>query len=576
MSSRISLPAESLRAFWRAGWVAALAALISCDGNPTEPPVPPEVQILSHVEGALVNEIVAPETPVVFTAQALHKGKQLPGNSISWVANGASAGVGNSSSPVVLKLGENRVCATATAIAASETLTREACITVTVRPRTLVLRDFLPKDGTVIREGEPLVCRLTVEEVPPRNSVLGPENWSLSGNGPVVCDGAGTEREIRNAISGAPPVRAVPKPGEYEISGRRCLAEFPEVCAEGKAKVTVKARPSYITYTGVFGSTEQSPRDLFRLNLETKEVERLTNRNQRWFWFELSPDGEKQVYVKFAEPCFALPYISNRDGSDETRIGWGPTWADCVIKGNTRSPRWSPDGRTIVTVGAWKPPIGPTNMLRGTLFTIDAVSREVRHINVRTCTTESSNDSYPCIAGVQLEVVWSRDGRSVFTTLEEVLSVDTMRIVVARIDVLSGAITRLWTSKLNKDPESWLPIVYDRSVEGEEILSLEMRPRIVNGGFTEAFRLAVLKADGSGEPQYITPRRSDTNRDPKWPTFCGADERVYYVDESRPTELREVQKDGTGDRVVSNTAESPFGAHGIETHRCVQAPQTLP
>ncbi|MFH0712654.1 MAG: hypothetical protein V2A55_02275 [Candidatus Jorgensenbacteria bacterium] len=275
------------------------------------------------------------------------------------------------------------------------------------------------------------------------------------------------------------------------------------------------------------------------------------------YWFELSPNGEKLTYTQDdGEPCLTLPYVSNLDGSEAVRFGWGPTWAECEIRANARSPRWSPDGRTVITVGAWEP-LGPTGPIKYTIFSLDVATGKVSHINVRDCGTKS----VPCIDQVSLEVVWAPDGRSIYTTLWEKLENYEGRIHVVRIDLPSLAVTRLYTDATNNSPDFLGPSVYDVSKDGAT-LSLRIHYSVHSG---RSPRLALLKTDGSGELRFITPPETGN---PAWPTFCpvGGEERIFYVDKKRPSELRWVRTNATDDGIFYTVG------HGIEVPRCQRPP----
>ncbi len=349
----------------------------------------------------------------------------------------------------------------------------------------------------------------------------------------------------------SPPEELVLTPGTYQVELMARAKSNHSVFDEDVVTITIIPQPSYITYTAVTGNS----RDFCRLNLETKEVECLTNDGGRKLWPEISPDGTKFTYVKDSPPCFDLPYTSNLDGSGEVRYGWGPTWETCMIKGDTRSPRWSPDGQTIVTFGAWQPN-GLGTFKKGTIFLLDIATGEVDHIDVRDCDEKSP----PCIDQVQLEVVWAPDGKSFYTTLWENLNIADGRIHVVRIDFPSLAVTRLYTSAINNSSDFIGSTVYDVSRDGR---TLSIRARRRNGDDYD-FRLVLLPT-GGGELQFITP--SQTGK-PGWPTFCEVDgeEWIFYVDKERRNELRRIRKDSTGDEV------SYAANHDIETIRCQDSP----
>ncbi len=90
-----------------------------------------------------------------------------------------------------------------------------------------------------------------------------------------------------------------------------------------------------------FESAANSFRDLYRVELDSGAVLRLTDDPQGNFEPAISPDGEQIAFVSSRDGNAEI-YLMNSDGGDPRRLTTSP--------GDDVSPRWSPDGRTLAFV----------------------------------------------------------------------------------------------------------------------------------------------------------------------------------------------------------------------------------
>ncbi len=406
-----------------------------------------------------------------------------------------------------------------------------------------------PEDGAVFYFGEFTPCEHRI--VRNTGGFEIETTWTV-GDNTFSC---GVPVQILMVQDVSPPEELVLPPGTYQIELMARAKSNHSVFDEDVVTITIVPEPSYITYTAV-----TLGRDFYRLSADAeKELERLTNDgDSKKYWPEISPDGTKLAYVRSREPCNGILVIRYLyDFQEEVEIGEGPgtTWEECELKSG-RSPRWSPDGWSIAVIGGYEPVPGVYR-----LSVVDVATHQVTHLDeIRTCVERY--EPVPCIDGIQLEVVWSPDGRSIYTTLWESLgnNGNKGRVHVVRIDLASLAVTRLFTSPVNSEPGAYAPAVYDISKDGGT-LSLRIRYSHDSG---RSPRLATLDV-GSGELRFVTPEKSGN---PDWPTFCevGGEEWIFYVDKERRNELRRMKPDGTNDEVFYTAS------HDIATPRCQDSP----
>ena len=403
---------------------------------------------------------------------------------------------------------------------------------------TLEVKAVLPD---TIEVGKSVSCAVEVLKNTGNHKLV--FSWTI--NGSAFFCGESTRTFMVQGVS--PPEEFVPGPGTYTVTLTARAEDDQSVSDTDSKTLVVKRKPSWITYTGVTSTT----RDFFRVSIDAeKKVEQLTDDGDKnKYWLETSPTGTRFAFVRSRMPCNGILVVRNRDGSDEVEIGDGLTWAECGLKG-ARSPRWSPDGKSIAVVGG-----DETNRGGFRISVVTVATREIRHLDLRTCDDQPA----PCIDEVALEVVWSPDGKSVYTTLWEDLEGGGGRTHIVRVDAVL-AVKILYTDGISNSPDFLGPSVYDVSKDGG---TLSLHVRYSNDRNP---RLALLPTDGSGNLRFITPAESDN---PGWPTFCSGEndsEWVYYVDKARPNELRRVRPDGTGDETFFTASRN------IETPRCQRPP----
>lgn len=88
----------------------------------------------------------------------------------------------------------------------------------------------------------------------------------------------------------------------------------------------------------VFESNAESFRDLYRLELASGALLRLTNDANGNFEPAVSPDGQRIAFVSSRDGNAEI-YVMSADGGDPRRLTSSP--------GDDSAPRWSPEGRTI-------------------------------------------------------------------------------------------------------------------------------------------------------------------------------------------------------------------------------------
>jgi TolB protein len=93
----------------------------------------------------------------------------------------------------------------------------------------------------------------------------------------------------------------------------------------------------------VLESAQHSFRDLYRVDVESASVLRLTDDPQGNFEPSISPDGQTIAFVSSRDGNAEI-YAMNSDGGDPRRLTNSPR--------DDTSPRWSPDGRTLAFCSA--------------------------------------------------------------------------------------------------------------------------------------------------------------------------------------------------------------------------------
>lgn len=106
----------------------------------------------------------------------------------------------------------------------------------------------------------------------------------------------------------------------------------------------------------------------------------------------LSPDGERVVFISHRDGRSASLYLVNADGSEIRELT--PVIQD-RLQLEIESPRWSPDGRTILFIASetW-------GYRENNIYTIDVESLQIRNL-----TREYEHD------GLNNEALWSPDGK---------------------------------------------------------------------------------------------------------------------------------------------------------------------
>ena len=396
---------------------------------------------------------------------------------------------------------------------------------------TLEVRAILPD---TVETGNPVPCGVYILKNTGNHKLV--FDWRI--NGSAFFCGETTQTLMVQGVS--PPEEYVSRePGTYVVTLIARAEGVENVFDEDSRTLVVRRRPAYITYTGrIAGSA-----DLYRVPTDgSGKVEQITATGGDKQDVAVSHDGKKIAFARNKASCGNLEVlvVANRDGSGEEEI-------DCALLKGVEAPRWSPDDKYIGMVNWYLPPEVSGKLLQARVSVVDMATREIRHVNTRTCLDYGqpvAGDS-TCIDGVQsLALAFSDDGKSVFVSVWE-SSVDfNDHVVVARVDLESSAMTRLFTGPSNKSLDFISPDVYDAR---GGLVSLVVVP----SRHTDfANRLAVMSATG-GELRYLTPVQNGPAQ-PDFPSFCPNEqgvEAIFYVDWNRGREIRTVNLDGTGDRI---------------------------
>ncbi len=167
------------------------------------------------------------------------------------------------------------------------------------------------------------------------------------------CRGESTRESAAPAASPSPATSAPPATSTTPAASA-APAGTPPSNADAPLPAAVRPFPAGLTGHLVFQSDREGRPKIYRIDLATGEVRRLTSNtnyrdeNPRW-----SPDGSQIAFASNrahyegtspepGEPDFDL-YVMNADGSNVRRVTTDPA--------NERDPSWMPDGKSIVYSG---------------------------------------------------------------------------------------------------------------------------------------------------------------------------------------------------------------------------------
>jgi Tol biopolymer transport system component len=206
-----------------------------------------------------------------------------------------------------------------------------------------------------------------------------------------------------------------------------------------------------------FSGFHDSQADIYTINLDGSECQRVTSLPGYELYPAWSPDGSKIAFSYNDNGNWSL-YIANADGTGLTQL----------FQSNgtlAEAPDWSPDGKQIAFAGDRK-----------------------------ICTIDSDGHNYTCRDDIQVlgtSPVWSPDGRQLaFTALHE----GPNDVMVAYVmDITGSSLRSLTTNEISNSVGSWSP-------DGSRILLFQARTKS-----SEPWGLYTMRIDGS-DRQFIFER----------------------------------------------------------------------
>lgn len=217
----------------------------------------------------------------------------------------------------------------------------------------------------------------------------------------------------------------------------------------------------------VFESDRHSFRDLYRLELESGALTRLTEDTNGAFEPSVSPDGRRIAFVS-SDTGDPEIYVMNADGSERERV--------TAFHLEDTAPRWSPDGRQLVF----------TSDREGAdrLFVTNADGTGQRRLTTRTETGE-----------LEAAAVWSPDGTLVAHVVRR--AGESSEVWVT--EVASGAMTRVSPLGAQDSDPAWSP-------DGRHLVFGSKRDGNVD--------LVIARADGTASAQAVSTTGEDWL--PRW------------------------------------------------------------
>jgi len=293
--------------------------------------------------------------------------------------------------------------------------------------------------------------------------------------------------------------------------------------------------PGKIVFVSDRNATFGNFRDIYIMNPDGSDVQRVANRPGNEFSPVLSPDGSK---IAFVAGDFVGPndiYVMNLDGSGQVNLTNSPT--------RKENPSWSPDGSKVAFMGVGQ---GGTQ----DIFTANA-DGSGQQVNVTD--TSSSNENAPS---------WSPDGQKfAFTDINP--TNNTNDIYTINADG-SGRVNLTNTSGVYEFGPSWSPD--SQKIAYERILTL--------GG---TYDIYTMNADGSAQ----SPIANSTTAEELGPSWSPDGTQLVYTHFGRfpfggcctDGEIFRVNYDGTDrTQLTNNVFQDIQGKWGVSMSSDINPP----
>ena len=128
------------------------------------------------------------------------------------------------------------------------------------------------------------------------------------------------------------------------------------VCADSTGPVEVRGSQSHIfLYSTRAGDVDEfgSPvGDIYRMNEDGSDVQRLTEQSALYRFLRLSPDGTKLTFYSSLGGCYDI-FVLDLDSTSLTQLTGVTEYERC-----NEMPHWSPDGSKIVFMSSRHPELG--------------------------------------------------------------------------------------------------------------------------------------------------------------------------------------------------------------------------
>jgi TolB protein len=185
-------------------------------------------------------------------------------------------------------------------------------------------------------------------------------------------------------------------------------------CSESVGPIEVQESQDQIifvsTRAGSLDEADQPLADIYRMNADGSDVERLTPESAAYKFLRLSPDGAKLVFYTDLGLCYDI-WVMDTDGTDLIQLTGVAAYERC-----NEMPHWSPDGSKIAFHSSRQTEFG------WDVYVMNADGAGVLNV--------SANPSTDYETEIDLVRGWSPDGRVALLSYRD----GTPKMYLARVD----------------------------------------------------------------------------------------------------------------------------------------------